>query len=116
MTFCCEGCCPKLNVSGFPEVTEYYEDYPAIYVLIEDQTYNGQSIYRKVEGYDEYGNYIYGTGFIYYWGDIGWLLGPNLYTYSYFSDGRDAKCPQFAPEWWTNNVFGTEVHVECIPG
>ena len=25
------------------------------------------------------------------------------------------QCPQFAPEYWTNNVFGTQIHVECIP-
>ena len=44
---------------------------------------------RKVDGEDEFGNYIYGVGYIYYWGDIGWLLGPNLYTYSYWSDGKE---------------------------
>ena len=31
--FCCEGCCPLLNVSGNPELTEYYENYPGIYHL-----------------------------------------------------------------------------------
>lgn len=114
MTFCCEGCCPRLNVSGAPEVTDYYEDYPAVYVLVED-TFNGQRLYRKLEGEDEFGQDIYGVGYIYYWADIGWLLGANLFTYSYYSDGKDDKCPQFAPEWWINNVFGTQVHVECIP-
>lgn len=61
MTFCCEGCCPKLNVSGAPEVTDYYEDYPSIYVHVEE-TFNGQRMYRKLDGYDEFGNEIYGVG------------------------------------------------------
>ena len=47
MTFCCEGCCPKLNVTGDPEVTDYYEDYPSIYVLV-DETFNGERVYRPV--------------------------------------------------------------------
>ena len=53
---------------------------------------------RKVDGEDEFGNYIYGVGYIYYWGDIGWLLGPNLYTYSYWSDGKEG-CVIFKKNW-----------------
>ena len=41
--FCCEGCCPLLNVSGDPELTDYYENYPGIYELITDDDFNGNS-------------------------------------------------------------------------
>ena len=41
--FCCEGCCAKLNVSGNPEVTDYYENYPGIYEIIPDEEFNGYS-------------------------------------------------------------------------
>ena len=92
--FCCEGCCPKLNVSGDPELTDYYEDYPGIYELIFNETFNDLPYYRQIAGYDSVGEVIYGQGYIYYWEDVGWLLGANLFTYSYYSDGIGDKCPQ----------------------
>ena len=52
-------------------------------------------------------------GVIYYWGDVGWLLGANTFTYSYYSNGIGARCPQFAPYNWTNEVYGTQLTVEC---
>ena len=48
-------------------------------------------------------------GYVYYWADVGWLLGANTFTYSYYSDGIGERCPQHAPKNWTNEVFGTQV-------
>ena len=113
--FCCEGCCPKLNVSGNPQLTEYYENYPGIYELQENDLFNDAITYKQISGYDEAGNTVYGEGIIYYWQDVGWLLGANTFTYSYYSDGIGERCPQFAPKNWTNEVYGTQLNVECIP-
>ena len=71
--FCCEGCCPMLNVSGNPELTDYYENYPGIYEL-QDDMFNDHITYKQIAGVDEAGNTIYGEGVIYYWEDVGWLL------------------------------------------
>ena len=109
-----KGCCPLLNVSGAAEITDYYEDYPGIYELQED-TYNDMITYLQIAGYDEVGATVYGQGVIYYWADVGWLLGANTFTYSYFSDGIGDRCPQFAPQNWTNEVYGTQLWVECLP-
>ena len=84
--FCCEGCCPQLNVSGNPELTEYYENYPGIY-LLQDELWDNMVTYKQLQGYDEAGNVIFGQGIIYYWEDVGWLLGANTFTYSYYSNG-----------------------------
>ena len=59
--FCCEGCCPYLNISGDPELTDYYENYPGIYELQED-IFNGALTYRQLTGYDDLGEPIYGQG------------------------------------------------------
>ena len=112
--FCCESCCPLLNISGDPELTDYYEDYPGLYELT-DEVFNDAIVYRQIYGYDAAGVVIYGQGVVYYWMDVGWLLGPNTFTYSYYSDGIGEKCPQFAPKNWTNEVFGTQLTVECLP-
>ena len=111
--FCCEGCCPLLNVSGDPELTEYYENYPGIYELTTDK-FNDAVVYRQIGGYDDVGNVVYAEGHIYYWEDVGWLIGANTFTYSYYSDGIGDRCPQFAPKNWTNHVFGTQLNVECL--
>ena len=113
--FCCEGCCPYLNVSGDPQLTDYYENYPGIYELVEGELFNEQIVYRQIAGYDGTGAVIYGEGVIYYWGDEGWLIGANTFTYSYYSDGIGEICPQFAPKNWTNEVYGTQLNVECMP-
>ena len=60
--FCCEGCCPQLNVSGDPELTDYYEDYPGTYQLIYNDTFNDRIYYRQIAGYDEVGDFIWGQG------------------------------------------------------
>ena len=112
--FCCEGCCPYLNVSGDPQLTDYYENYPGIYELTEE-IFNDQIVYRQIAGYDGAGEVIYGEGVIYYWGDVGWLIGANTFTYSYYSDGIGEICPQFAPSNWTNEVYGTQLTVLCLP-
>ena len=114
MRFCCEGCCPQLNVSGNAELTDYYEDYPGIYEL-QTEMFNDMITYKQVLGVDEAGATVYGQGIIYYWDDVGWLLGANTFTYSYFSDGIGQRCPQFAPSNWTNEVYGTQLNVECLP-
>ena len=111
--FCCEGCCPLLNVSGDPELTDYYENYPGTYELTTDM-FNDKVVYRQIAGYDDFGEVIHGEGHIYYWDDVGWLIGANTFTYSYFSDGIGDRCPQFAPTNWTNRVFGTQLTVECM--
>jgi hypothetical protein len=77
-------------VSGDAELTDYYEDYPGIYEL-QDETFNDMITYLQIAGYDEVGKIIYGQGVIYYWEDVGWLLGANTFTYSYFSDGTSSK-------------------------
>ena len=59
--FCCEDCCPYLNISGNPELTDYYENYPGIYELQAD-TFNDAITYRQITGYDELGEPIYGQG------------------------------------------------------
>jgi len=86
-----------------------------IYQLQYNLTFNGLPYYRQIAGYDAVGEIIYGMGYIYYWEDVGWLLGANLFTYSYYSDGIGDKCPQYAPWNWTNEVFGTQILVECLP-
>ena len=50
--FCCEGCCPQLNVSGNPELTEYYENYPGIYIL-QEETFNDMVTYKQLSGQRE---------------------------------------------------------------
>lgn len=40
-------------------------------------------------------------------------MGANTFTYSYYSNGIGARCPQFAPYNWTNEVYGTQLTVEC---
>ena len=112
--FCCEGCCPYLNISGNPELTDYYENYPGIYELT-NETFNDAMVYRLMDGVDDVGNVVYGQGVVYYWEDVGWLLGANTFTYSYYSDGIGEICPQHAPKNWTNEVFGTQLNVECMP-
>ena len=47
--FCCEGCCPQLNVSGNPELTEYYENYPGVY-LLQEETFNDMVTYKQLAG------------------------------------------------------------------
>ena len=111
---CCEGCCSRLEVSGDPMLNDYYENYPGLYELTSF-SFNGMPVYRQLVGEDELGNPLYGPGFIYYWGDIGWLLGANLFTYSYSSNGIGERCPQFAPEVWTNDWFQTSLNVSCVP-
>ena len=101
-------------MSGDPELTNY-ENYPGTYQLITDDDFNGQSYYRQIAGYDDTCYVIYGAGYIYYWGDVGWLLGANMFTYSYYSDGIGETCPENAPSNWTNEVFGTQIIVECVP-
>ena len=59
--FCCEDCCPYLNISGNPELTDYYENYPGIYELQSDM-FNDAITYRQITGYDELGEPIYGQG------------------------------------------------------
>ena len=59
--FCCEGCCPLLNVSGDPELTEYYENYPGIYELQTD-THNEMITYKQRKGYNDAGVMEYGQG------------------------------------------------------
>ena len=100
-----------MNVSGDPELTDYYEDYPGTYQLIYNETFNGLPFYRQIAGYDSVGEMLFGQGYIYYWEDVGWLLGANLFTYSYYSDGIGDKCPQYAPWNWTNEVFGTQIRL-----
>ena len=50
--FCCEGCCPQLNVSGNPELTEYYENYPGVYIL-QEETFNEMVTYKQLSGQRE---------------------------------------------------------------
>ena len=48
--FCCEGCCPLLNVSGDPELTDYYENYPGNLQL----TKNGRVLFKiKLQGLEK---------------------------------------------------------------
>ena len=42
-------------------------------------------------------------------------MGANTFTYSYYSNGTGDTCPQFAPKNWTNEVYGTQLWVECLP-
>jgi len=118
VSFCCEDCCPILEVTADPtnppDLIEYYENYPGMYKLQTD-LFNDAITYRQVTGKDDSGNDVFGEGVIYYWEDVGWLLGANTFTYSYYSDGIGERCPQFAPKNWTNRVYGTELNVECIP-
>ena len=37
------------------------------------------------------------------------MLGANMFTYSYYSDGIGQTCPEAAPNPWINEVFGTQV-------
>ena len=39
------------------------------------------------------------------------MLGANMFTYSYYSDGIGQTCPEAAPNPWINEVFGTQVQV-----
>ena len=59
--FCCEDCCPYLNISGNPELTDYYENYPGIYELQSDM-FNGAITYRQITHYDDLGEPVYGQG------------------------------------------------------
>ena len=43
------------------------------------------------------------------------MLGANMFTYSYYSDGIGQTCPEAAPNPWINEVFGTQINVECLP-
>ena len=88
--------------------------YPFFQLCLQEDTFNEKITYRQVEGYDEAGNINYGQGIIYYWVDVGWLIGANTFTYSYYSDGIGERCPQFAPNNWTNEVYGTQLLVECL--
>ena len=55
------GCCPLLNVSGNPELTEYYENYPGMYEL-QAEEWDGMPMYKQITGVDEAGNNVYGEG------------------------------------------------------
>ena len=59
--FCCEGCCPYLNISGNPELTDYYENYPGIYELT-NETFNDAMVYRLMDGVDDVGNVVCDVG------------------------------------------------------
>lgn len=45
--FCCEGCCPLINVVGEVEPNGYYEDYPGEYELTP-MSFNGLPVYSNV--------------------------------------------------------------------
>jgi hypothetical protein len=83
-------------------------------LFLKDEIFNGNVVYRLISGTDEFGEIVYGEGVMYYWEDVGWLIGANTFTYSYLSDGIDEICPQYAPKNWTNRVFGTQLNVECL--
>ena len=52
-----------LNVSGNPELTEYYENYPGMYEL-QTETWDGLPMYKQITGVDEAGNNVYGEGIV----------------------------------------------------
>ena len=52
-----------LNVSGNPELTEYYENYPGMYEL-QIETWDGLPMYKQITGVDEAGNNVYGEGIV----------------------------------------------------
>lgn len=52
-----------LNVSGNPELTEYYENYPGMYEL-QSETWDGLPMYKQITGVDEAGNNVYGEGIV----------------------------------------------------